>query len=208
MHAPSRKSYPTLCDPTDSNLPGSSVRGISQAGITGVGCYFLLQGIFPTQGLNLPLLRWQTSSLPLSHGKPCWWLSSKHTRVSITALAAQEPLSVSFPVITPSSSPMYIVSYPAFFKSIKAWGFSDVSKTSVNWFFHSFIISHHWFSPSPRGWAHFTSSLPWRLVKHTFRGFGGVGGIVLLFQVCSTVLLSEVIFLCLAPCLLHNFQTI
>ena len=26
---------------------------------TGVGCHFLLQGIFLTQGLNLPLLHWQ-----------------------------------------------------------------------------------------------------------------------------------------------------
>ena len=34
---------------------------------TGVGCRFLLQGIFPTQGLNLHLLRWQADSLPLSH---------------------------------------------------------------------------------------------------------------------------------------------
>ena len=30
------------------------------------GCHFLLQGIFPTQGLNLHLLHWQTGSLPLS----------------------------------------------------------------------------------------------------------------------------------------------
>ena len=37
---------------------------------TGVGCHFLLQGIFPTQGSNprLPcLLDWQADSLPLSH---------------------------------------------------------------------------------------------------------------------------------------------
>ena len=37
---------------------------------TGVGCHFLLQGIFPTQGWNPRLLRflhWQTESLPLSH---------------------------------------------------------------------------------------------------------------------------------------------
>ena len=39
---------------------------------TGVGClqYFLLQGIFPTQGLNphlLYLLHWQVNSLPLSY---------------------------------------------------------------------------------------------------------------------------------------------
>ena len=36
---------------------------------TGVGCHFLLQGIFPTQGLNLYLLHvwyWQTNFLPLS----------------------------------------------------------------------------------------------------------------------------------------------
>ena len=34
---------------------------------TGVGCHFLLQGIFPTQRSNLHLLHWQAVSLPLSH---------------------------------------------------------------------------------------------------------------------------------------------
>ena len=33
----------------------------------GVGCQFLLQGISPTQGLNLRLLHWQVGPLPLSH---------------------------------------------------------------------------------------------------------------------------------------------
>ena len=33
---------------------------------TGVGCHFLLKGIFPTQGSNLRLLHWQVDSLPLS----------------------------------------------------------------------------------------------------------------------------------------------
>ena len=33
----------------------------------GVGCHFLLQGIFLTQGLNPSLLHWQAESLPLSH---------------------------------------------------------------------------------------------------------------------------------------------
>ena len=41
---------------------------------TGVGCHFLLQGIFPTQGSNpclLCLLHWQVGSLPLvPPGKP------------------------------------------------------------------------------------------------------------------------------------------
>ena len=46
---------PTLC-----NLPGSSVHGDSPGKSTGVGCHALLQGIFPTQGLNLglPHCRW------------------------------------------------------------------------------------------------------------------------------------------------------
>ena len=34
---------------------------------TGVGCHFILQGIFLTQGLNPCLLHWQADSLPLSH---------------------------------------------------------------------------------------------------------------------------------------------
>ena len=34
---------------------------------TGVGCHFLLQGIFQTQGANPHLLQWQVDSSPLSH---------------------------------------------------------------------------------------------------------------------------------------------
>ena len=49
----------------DYSPPGSSVYGIYQN--AGVGCHFLLQGIFLTQGLNLHLLDWQADSLPLSH---------------------------------------------------------------------------------------------------------------------------------------------
>ena len=38
---------------------------------TWVACHFLLQGIFPDQGWNSSLLRWQADSLPLSHqGSP------------------------------------------------------------------------------------------------------------------------------------------
>ena len=46
------QSCPTLCKPMDCSLPGSSVHEIFQAKDTGVGCHFLLQRIFPTQGLN------------------------------------------------------------------------------------------------------------------------------------------------------------
>ena len=43
---------PTLCNPMDCSLSGSSVHGFFQARVPGVDCHFLLQGIFPTQELN------------------------------------------------------------------------------------------------------------------------------------------------------------
>ena len=54
------KSCLTLWDPMDSSPPGSSVHGNSLGKNTGVGCHFLLQGIFLAQGLNPCLLhcRW------------------------------------------------------------------------------------------------------------------------------------------------------
>ena len=61
------QSFSTLCDPMDCSLtrflrpwdfPGKNI---------GVGCHFLFQEIFPTQGLNPRLMFWQTGSLPLSH---------------------------------------------------------------------------------------------------------------------------------------------
>ena len=65
------QSCPTLYDPMDCSLfcpwdsPGRN---------TGMSCHALLQGIFPTQGLNpllLCLLHWQVGSLPLAlPGKP------------------------------------------------------------------------------------------------------------------------------------------
>ena len=56
------------CNPMNCSLPSSSVHGDSPGKNTGVGCYFLLQGIFQTQGFNprlLHLLHWQAESLPL-----------------------------------------------------------------------------------------------------------------------------------------------
>ena len=42
---------------------------------TGVGCHFLLQGIFLTQGSNLHLLHWQVESLPVNYlGSPLFLL--------------------------------------------------------------------------------------------------------------------------------------
>ena len=62
------------CHPMDYNMPDSSVLGSFLGMNTGVGCHFLLQRIFETQGSNLGvllLLHWQAYSLPLAPpGKP------------------------------------------------------------------------------------------------------------------------------------------
>ena len=49
----------TLWNSMDCSPSGSSVHGDSPGKNTGMGCYALLQGIFPTQGLNpgLPCCR-------------------------------------------------------------------------------------------------------------------------------------------------------
>ena len=61
------KSSPTLLRP-HRLLPARLLCPWGSPGKnTGVGCHFLLQGIFPTQGLNAHLLHGQTDSLPLSH---------------------------------------------------------------------------------------------------------------------------------------------
>ena len=61
------QSCPTLCDPMDCkptrllcpwDFPGKGA---------GVGCYFLLQGIFPTQELNLGFMHCRQVLYPLSH---------------------------------------------------------------------------------------------------------------------------------------------
>ena len=60
------QSCRTVCDPMDCSLPGFSIHGFFFSGkSTGVGCRFLLQGTFLTQGWKLRLLlllRWQMGS--------------------------------------------------------------------------------------------------------------------------------------------------
>ena len=67
VHGKSLQSCPTLQDPMDCSLSGSSVHGDSSGKNTGVGCHALLQGIFPTH--LLCLLHWQAGSIPLA---PPW----------------------------------------------------------------------------------------------------------------------------------------
>ena len=61
----------TLCDPMDCNLPGFSAHGDSPGKSTGVGCHLLLQGIFPTPGIEPRSPTLQADGLPSEPpGKP------------------------------------------------------------------------------------------------------------------------------------------
>ena len=76
-------------DPINCNLPGSSAHVIFQAN-TGVGCHFLLQGIFLTQELNpgLPhcrLMLYQLSYIGSSRRK------SSLTRNQTPSMAVRAP---------------------------------------------------------------------------------------------------------------------
>ena len=65
-----------VCDPMDYSSPGYCVRGDSPGKNTGVGCHALLQGIFPTQGLNPGFLHCRWILYCLSHqGRPCRYIS-------------------------------------------------------------------------------------------------------------------------------------
>ena len=61
------QSFWTLCDLMDCSLPRSSVHRSSPGKNTGVGCHALLQGIFPTQGLNPGLPHCRRILYHLSH---------------------------------------------------------------------------------------------------------------------------------------------
>ena len=58
------QSSPTLCDPMDCSLQGSSHFPGKN---TGVGCHFLFQEIFPSQGLNPGLPHCRQTLYHLSH---------------------------------------------------------------------------------------------------------------------------------------------
>ena len=58
---------PTLYDPMDCSPPGSSFHGDSPGKNTGVDCRALLQGTFPTQGLNPGLPHCRQILYRLSH---------------------------------------------------------------------------------------------------------------------------------------------
>ena len=70
------QSWPTLCDPTDCSLPGSSIHGIFPGKSTGVGCHCLLRQWGTT---------WQQKRMNAIHTitwmnliVPCWVKGTRH----------------------------------------------------------------------------------------------------------------------------------
>ena len=77
-----------LCDPMDRSPPGSSVHGNSAGKNTGVGCHALLQGIFPTQGLNPGPLHCRWILYHLSHqGSPKVLLCNTNCKLIISKVS-------------------------------------------------------------------------------------------------------------------------
>ena len=99
------QSCPTLCNPMNCSPPGSSVHGDSPGKNTAVGCHALLQGIFPTQGLNPGLPHCRQILYHLSHqGSPlaiiaaaaAKQLQSRPTLCDPMTAAHQAPPSLGF----------------------------------------------------------------------------------------------------------------
>ena len=77
----------TLCDLVDYSLPGSSVHGILQVRIRGVGCHFLFQGMFLTQGSNPGLLHCRQILYWLSYKEsPCMPFNDNHTQIGYLSI--------------------------------------------------------------------------------------------------------------------------
>ena len=100
---------PTLRDPMDCNLPRASVHGIFPRKNTGVGCHFLLQGIFPTKGF-LQLLHCPVRA-PIFWGGPfgCeYFRKSEHEQKRDKLIKFERPLLIQCP---PSSQASQIAQW-------------------------------------------------------------------------------------------------
>ena len=84
----------TLSNPMDCSPPGSSIHGMFQAKNTGVGCHFLLQEMFLTQGLNPGLPHCRQTLYHLSHqGSPpgmLFWGAPKSLQMVTAAMKLKD----------------------------------------------------------------------------------------------------------------------
>ena len=79
------QSCPTCCNPMNCSLPVSDFPWNTPGKNSGVGCQFLLQVIFPTQGLNPSFLHCRQILCHLSHqGRPHFKMKVLNIAVSLT----------------------------------------------------------------------------------------------------------------------------
>ena len=101
MYALVAQSCLALCNSMDCSLPGFSVHGILQERS---GLPTLLHGIFPTQGLNLGLLRCRQSLYHLSHK------GSSRSLLVISFIYSSAYMSISISQFIPSPNSLVTVS--------------------------------------------------------------------------------------------------
>ena len=102
------QSCPTLCNPMDCSPPRLLCPWNSPGKSTGVGCHFLLQGIFLTQGSNLGLLHCRILYQQSYQGSPQSSIQSlNHVWFFVTPWTAAGQASLS---ITNSQSLLKLIS--------------------------------------------------------------------------------------------------
>ena len=103
---------------------------------TGVGCHFLLLGIFPTQGSSPHLLHWQADSLLLSHqGSPSVKGIPPQRKLYQESWIEQFPIAMEFWLQTLTLAWKYIVlkgifTHPSQCLSIRVWIPLPLSRSS------------------------------------------------------------------------------
>ena len=135
------QSCPALCNPMNYILPDSSVHGDSPGKNTEVGCHALLQGIFPTRGLNsclLCLLNWEALSLTNSE------------EINRRKFSSDQSLSRVWLFAT-----LWTIAHQA----TLSMGFSRQG------YWRRLLCPSHRGSSRPRDWTHI-SCISWRILYH------------------------------------------
>ena len=139
----------------DCSPLGSSVHGVSQARIPEMGCHFLLQGIFPTQGWNPSLLHWQADSLPWSHqGDSCYMVGSR----SLSILYRVSIVNVRQSQSPNSSKPSFLSWYSYICSLCLSLYFCSASKITYIIFLDCMYMCYYMIFFSLSDLLHFTST--------------------------------------------------
>ena len=136
------------CDPIGCSLPGSSVHGIFQAKNIGLGCHFLLQGIFLTQQSNLGLLRCRQTHYRLSSEGSPW-------RCGFPTNTTQHQLQKSGSVEGPCVKEVY-KKLQCTFQNLLTWWRKTIRSKIISWRGLGSCLRHE---DHPRGFQFLQSKL-------------------------------------------------